>query len=85
MPQVKNIKQKAGRRRNNEAPLIDVVTVKNDSNASEDKSKMALSPELRQAVLDMVADHKLLKSILITCTLTGLRPQKKNPPDSLVV
>jgi len=57
-------------------PMIDVVTVKNDSSISKDRSGMALKPELRQAVLDMVENHKLLKPILITCTLTGLRPQE---------
>ena len=57
-------------------PMDDVVIRKvGGSNASE-KSGNALRPEIRENVLGWVMENPILKPIIITFTLTGLRPQE---------
>jgi len=55
-------------------PMSDVV-IKKSENGVEEKEK-ALRQEIRQDVFNWVMEHDLLKPIVITFTLTGLRPQE---------
>ena len=55
-------------------PMSD-VTVSYSQRNTEDTGK-ALRPEIRQQVFNMVAENPVLKPILVTFRLTGLRPQE---------
>ncbi|MCL2638438.1 MAG: site-specific integrase [Oscillospiraceae bacterium] len=55
-------------------PLADVIIKKNNSDNAE--KEKALRQEIRQSVLNRVAEDKLLKPIVITFSFTGLRPQE---------
>jgi integrase len=57
-------------------PVEDVVIRKVGSNNSSDRSGKALRPEIRENVLGWVMANPILKPIIITFTLTGLRPQE---------
>ena len=55
-------------------PITDVV-IRKRSTISE-KSGKALRPEIREAVLSAVMENPILKPIVFTFMLTGLRPQE---------
>ena len=60
-------------------PISDVVLSKPDVNGSGDGSNAkgkALREEIREEVLIWVMENPILKPIIITFTLTGLRPQE---------
>ena len=57
-------------------PMSDVAIRKRQSNESKEKKGQALRPEIRRAVLEWVGENPLLKPIIITFKLTGLRPQE---------
>jgi len=58
-----------------ENPMLDVVMRKRETIVADDDTK-ALRPEIRQQVFAFAMEHDLLKPILITSALTGLRPQE---------
>ena len=57
-------------------PILDIEIKALSSSNSNDNQRQALRPEIRSAVLKWVEENQLLKPILITCKLTGLRPQE---------
>jgi len=57
-------------------PMDDVVIRKVGGNNTGEKSGKALRPEIRENVLAAVMENPILKPIVITFTLTGLRPQE---------
>jgi integrase len=58
-------------------PLEDVDIKKAGDDASDDETKaQALRPEVRRAVLELVEENPLLRSVLIISTFMGLRPQE---------
>jgi site-specific recombinase XerD len=57
-------------------PMEDVVIRKIGGKTTNEKSGKALSPEIRENVFAWVMENPILKPILITFTLTGLRPQE---------
>ena len=57
-------------------PIDDVVIRKSGGGNTSEKSGKALRPEIRENVLDWVMENPILKPIIITFTLTGLRPQE---------
>ena len=56
--------------------MADVEIRKTTASGSEENKALALKPETRKAVLEWVEENPLLKPILITCTLTGMRLQE---------
>ena len=59
-----------------ENPMDDVVIRIRAGSDVEDGAKRALRPELRQPFINWVAENPILKPIIITSSLTGLRPQE---------
>ena len=57
-----------------ENPIDDVILRK--SNITSERSGKALAPEVREKVLEWIMENPILKPIVITFTLTGLRPQE---------
>jgi len=57
-------------------PMDDVVIRKVGGTNTSAKSGKALRPEIRENVLALVMENPILKPIIITFTLTGLRPQE---------
>ncbi|MCL2187757.1 MAG: site-specific integrase [Defluviitaleaceae bacterium] len=57
-------------------PVEDVVVRKAGGKSSSEKSGKALRPEIRENVMAQVMENPILKPIIITFTLTGLRPQE---------
>jgi integrase len=53
-----------------------VVIRKVGGNNTSEKSGKALRPEIRENVLALVMENPILKPIIITFTLTGLKPQE---------
>jgi len=58
-----------------ENPMSDVVIRKNTGNKSE-KSGRALRPEIREDVINLAIACPVLKPIMVTFMLTGIRPQE---------
>ena len=59
-----------------ENPMLDVVIKIRVESGSEGDKQRALRPEIRQPFINWVADNPILKPIIITSSLTGLRPQE---------
>ena len=57
-------------------PMAEIDVRKSGAGNSEEGGAIALKPETRKAMLEWVEENPLLKPILITCTLTGMRPQE---------
>ena len=57
-------------------PMTDVEIRVSATCDNTENHEQALRPEIRSAILEWVEKHPLLKPILITCKLTGLRPQE---------
>lgn len=53
---------------------LDDVKIRTIERNDQEKETMALSPELRREVMIAVADNPVLKPILVTLMLTGMRP-----------
>jgi integrase len=58
-----------------ENPMLEVVIRKRTDSGEENEVK-ALRPEIRPKVFEWVMDNTILKPIIITFCLTGLRPQE---------
>jgi len=57
-------------------PIDDVIIRKASGRATSEKSGKALRSEIRENVFAWVMENPILKPIVITFTLTGLRPQE---------
>lgn len=58
-------------------PMVDVDTkkVEHDNGDTEVKAQ-ALRPKTREAILDFVEEHPLVRPLVLTITFTGMRPQE---------
>jgi integrase len=60
----------------NENPMTDIIIRRDSDDIGDDKTRMALRPEIRKVVFNAVNVNPILKPIIITFSFTGLRPQE---------
>ena len=57
-------------------PMEDVDTKKSVDDEDSETKTQALRPEIREAMLELVEEHPLLRPVILVSIFTGLRPQE---------